>query len=121
MPVMAADMRLDFYHGFAGSVAPGKAHGTDMIRKKLEILETEINQFLPCVRKTLWLRARAFPPRGSVNNPGEAAISITTGGSMPAQNKQYPASSRFLISGFRYTCSPTDHELNIQPNPQSPK
>ena len=50
-------MRLDFYHGFAGSAAPGKAHGTDMIRKKLEILETELNQFLPLARKTLWLHA----------------------------------------------------------------
>lgn len=47
IPVMAADMRLDYYHGFAGSAAPGNAHGADMIRKKLEILETEINQFLP--------------------------------------------------------------------------
>ncbi len=47
MPVMAADVRLDFYYGFAGQVAPGKAHGLDMIRKKLEILATEINQFLP--------------------------------------------------------------------------
>ena len=51
MPVMAADMRLDFYHGFAGSVAPGQAHGADMIRKKLEILEIEINQFLPALAK----------------------------------------------------------------------
>jgi hypothetical protein len=51
MPVMAADMRLDFYYGFAGHVAPGKAHGLDMIRKKLEILETEINQFLPSLAK----------------------------------------------------------------------
>ena len=51
MPVMAADMRLDFYYGFAGSVAPGQAHGADMIRKKLEILEIEINQFLPALAK----------------------------------------------------------------------
>ena len=51
IPVMAADMRLDFYHGFGGSAAPGKAHGTDMIRKKLEILEAEINEILPSLAK----------------------------------------------------------------------
>lgn len=49
LPVMAADMRLDFYYGFGGSAAPGNAHGTDMIRKKLEILETEIQQVLPAL------------------------------------------------------------------------
>jgi hypothetical protein len=48
---MAADMRLDFYYGFAGRVAPGQAHGADMIRKKLELLETEINEFLPALAK----------------------------------------------------------------------
>ncbi len=51
LSVMAADMRLDFYHGFGGLSAPGNSHGADMIRKKLEILETEINQFLPSLAK----------------------------------------------------------------------
>jgi hypothetical protein len=51
IPVMAADMRLDFYYGFAGRAAPGQAHGADMIRKKLELLETEINEFLPALAK----------------------------------------------------------------------
>jgi len=49
LPVMAADMRLDFYYGFGGGSMPGNAHGTAMIRKKLEILETEINQVLPSI------------------------------------------------------------------------
>jgi hypothetical protein len=60
MPVMAGDMRLDFYYGFAGSVAPGKAHGTDMIRKKLEILETELDQFLPMVARRCGFVPEAF-------------------------------------------------------------
>jgi hypothetical protein len=51
LPVMQADMRLDFYYGFGGGAAPGNAHGADMIRKKLEILETEIGQFLPSVAR----------------------------------------------------------------------
>jgi hypothetical protein len=51
LSVMAADMRLDFYYGFAGYAAPGKAHGADMIRKKLEILETEVTKFLPTVAR----------------------------------------------------------------------
>ena len=48
IPVMAADIRLDFYYGYNG--APGQFHGPEMIRKKLEILETEINEFLPSVQ-----------------------------------------------------------------------
>ncbi|MCX6930741.1 MAG: hypothetical protein NT154_47195, partial [Verrucomicrobia bacterium] len=51
IPVMTSDMRLDFYYGFGGSVAPGKVHGADMIRKKIEILETEIDQVLPLLAK----------------------------------------------------------------------
>ncbi len=47
LPVMAADMRLDFYYGFGGGAAPGQTHGADMIRKKLEILEIEIDRLLP--------------------------------------------------------------------------
>jgi hypothetical protein len=60
LPVMAGDMRLDFYYGFAGSVAPGKYHGTDMIRKKLEILETEINQVLPVQAQRCGIVPRPF-------------------------------------------------------------
>ena len=51
LPVMDADMRLDFYYGFGGGAAPGKFHGADMIRKKLEILEIEIDRFLPSLAK----------------------------------------------------------------------
>jgi hypothetical protein len=51
LPVMAADMRLDFYYGFGGDAAAGQAHGADMIRKKLEILEAEIDEFLPSLAK----------------------------------------------------------------------
>lgn len=47
LPVMEADMRVDFYYGFGGSAAPGKAHGAEMIRVKLKNLEREISQFLP--------------------------------------------------------------------------
>ena len=51
VPVMAGDMRLDFYYGFGGGAAPVKFHGAEMIRKKLEILETEIDRFLPSLAK----------------------------------------------------------------------
>ncbi len=51
LPVMAADIRLDFYYGYAGWAAPGRFHGADMIRKKLEILDAEIRDFLPSVAK----------------------------------------------------------------------
>jgi len=51
LPVMAADMRLDFYYGFAGGSTHGDTHGVDMIRKKLEILDTEISQVLPALAR----------------------------------------------------------------------
>ena len=62
IPVMAADMRLDFYYGFGGVVAPGRFHGVDMMRKKLEILETEINQFLPLLAKRCGVAMNSFKP-----------------------------------------------------------
>jgi hypothetical protein len=51
IPVVTADMRLDPYYGYDGGITPGKFHSKDMIAKKLEILETEINDFLPSVAK----------------------------------------------------------------------
>ena len=53
LPVMAADMRLDFYYGFGGVIAPSRFHGVDMMRKKLEILQGEIDAFLPSLAKRL--------------------------------------------------------------------
>jgi hypothetical protein len=47
MPVMAADMRLDFYYGYSGGKSHSFFHGTDMIKAKLTVLENEINNFLP--------------------------------------------------------------------------
>jgi hypothetical protein len=61
LPVMEADMRLDFYYGFGGGAAPGQAHGTDMIRKKLEILKTELDQFLPSVARRCGFELRTGP------------------------------------------------------------
>ena len=49
LPIMAADMRLDFYYGFAGYACPAKAHGVDMIRRKIEILDGEIGHYLPAL------------------------------------------------------------------------
>jgi hypothetical protein len=62
---MAADMRLDFYHGFGGGAAPGAFHGTDMIRKKLKVLEAELNQFLPLLAR----RCGFAPEPPGVENP----------------------------------------------------
>ncbi|MEM2935672.1 MAG: hypothetical protein QW231_00655, partial [Candidatus Bathyarchaeia archaeon] len=45
LPVMEADMRLDFYYG-GDHTFP---HGTDMIQAKLRILDQEINEFLPAL------------------------------------------------------------------------
>ena len=35
----------------AAARPPAKVHGADMIRKKLEILETELNRFLPSLAR----------------------------------------------------------------------
>jgi len=43
LPVMQADMRLDFYYGSDHTFS----HGAEMLRAKLELLEHEINDFLP--------------------------------------------------------------------------
>jgi hypothetical protein len=47
LPVMAADMRLDFYYGGDHTFS----HGADMIRAKLRILGREIGEFLPAVAR----------------------------------------------------------------------
>ena len=43
LPVMEADVRLDFYYGSDHTFS----HGSDMIRAKLALLDREINAFLP--------------------------------------------------------------------------
>jgi hypothetical protein len=58
---MAADMRLDFNYGFGGGAAPGQAHGSDMIGKKLKMLETEIQQVLPALAKRCGFAPRVHP------------------------------------------------------------
>ncbi|MBI4560312.1 MAG: hypothetical protein HY706_22215 [Candidatus Hydrogenedentes bacterium] len=45
LPVMEADMRLDFYYGGDHSFP----HSADMIRAKLELLDHELNTFLPAL------------------------------------------------------------------------
>ncbi|MFH1738239.1 MAG: hypothetical protein ABIH23_04480 [bacterium] len=47
LPVMEADMRLDFYYGGDHTFE----HGTKMIQAKLDIIDQEINEFLPGVAK----------------------------------------------------------------------
>lgn len=47
LPVMEHDMRLDFYYGSDHTFS----HGTDMIKAKIDLLETEINVFLPEVAR----------------------------------------------------------------------
>jgi hypothetical protein len=45
LPVMEADMRLDFYYGSDHTFS----HGADMIQAKLKIIDHEINEFLPAL------------------------------------------------------------------------
>jgi hypothetical protein len=45
LPVMEADVRLDFYYGGDHRFS----HGADMIRAKLELIDGEINEFLPAL------------------------------------------------------------------------
>jgi hypothetical protein len=45
LPVMEADMRLDFYFGGDHTFS----HGSDMLKAKLEILQKEIHEFLPSI------------------------------------------------------------------------
>ena len=45
LPVMEADVRLDFYYGSDHTFS----HGADTIRAKLELIDREINEFLPAL------------------------------------------------------------------------
>jgi len=47
LPVMEADVRLDFYYGGDHKFS----HGADMIRAKLEIIDREIDEFLPALAR----------------------------------------------------------------------
>jgi len=47
LPVMEADVRLDFYYGGDHKFS----HGADMIRAKLELIDREINEFLPALAR----------------------------------------------------------------------
>lgn len=47
LPVMEGDMRLDFYYGGDHTFS----HGADMIRAKIQILEKEIDDFLPALAR----------------------------------------------------------------------
>jgi hypothetical protein len=44
---MEADIRLDFYYGGDHTFS----HGADTIRAKIQILEKEINDFLPALAR----------------------------------------------------------------------
>jgi hypothetical protein len=52
LPVMEADVRLDFYYGGDHTFS----HGADMIRAKLELINREINEFLPALAVKCGLR-----------------------------------------------------------------
>jgi hypothetical protein len=43
LPVMAGDMRLDFYFGGDHSFS----HGVDVLGAKLKLIDNELNDFLP--------------------------------------------------------------------------
>lgn len=55
LPVMEADVRLDFYYG-GDHTFP---HGAEMIRAKLEILKNELNNYLPSVAARLGINPDA--------------------------------------------------------------
>ncbi len=52
LPVMEADMRLDFYFGGDHTFS----HGSDMLKAKLEILQKEIDEYLPIIAQKLEIR-----------------------------------------------------------------
>ncbi len=49
LPVMEADMRLDFRFGGDHTFS----HGVDMLRVKLALIESELRDYLPTLRKAL--------------------------------------------------------------------
>jgi hypothetical protein len=53
LPLMQADIRLDFYYGYYGDKPWPHRHGVEMIADKLEILEYEINEYLPSVARDM--------------------------------------------------------------------
>jgi hypothetical protein len=63
-PVMAADMRLDFYYGGDHTFS----HGTDMLDAKLNIIGTELKEFLPKTAIRLGI-ANAFKASGDSQTP----------------------------------------------------
>ena len=52
LPVMEKDMRLDFHYGGDHTFS----HGAEMIREKLQILEKEIDEFLPSLARRCGLQ-----------------------------------------------------------------
>ncbi len=57
LPLMEADMRLDWYYG-GDHTFP---HGADMIRAKLELIEREIGEFLPALAHKCGLHSEDTP------------------------------------------------------------
>jgi hypothetical protein len=53
IPVLEKDLRLDFYKRKDSVIYP---HGSDMVRVKLQLLDREINQFLPEVARRCGVR-----------------------------------------------------------------
>jgi hypothetical protein len=53
LPLMKQDMRLDYYYGHNGAGISPHGHGVELIQKKIEIIESEINSYLPELRGKL--------------------------------------------------------------------
>ena len=58
LPVLKADIRLDFYKRKDSVIFPP---AEDMLRKKLEILDHEVNEFLPGVAHQFGLDTMEIP------------------------------------------------------------
>ena len=70
LPVMQQDMRLDFYYGYnGGNGYQHKLPGADMIKLKLELLDHDINDYLPLVAQKLGLQTDP----GSSDKPNQAS------------------------------------------------
>ncbi len=54
LPIMETDMRLDFYFGGDHTFS----HGSDMLKAKLEILQKEIEEYLPSIATKLGISER---------------------------------------------------------------
>ena len=55
-------MRLDYYYGHNGANVSPHGHGTEMIEKKLQMIDYEISEYLPSLAKKLQIDLEKSKP-----------------------------------------------------------